>query len=161
GTVRLWDVAGGTGPRVLWRHDWGVLWAGFDPDGDHVAAVAIGQSDNQKMTFVAKVWRAPDGGGGCTLPSKPRLPPPAPGCAVAAAFTADGRQLVLADTEVKCFSTTDGTLARTLPGYCARGTRDVALSPGPDGRQLALADNDGTLRLVDLATGAGRTLGSE
>jgi eukaryotic-like serine/threonine-protein kinase len=161
GTVRLWDVAGGPGPRVLWRLDSGVLWAGFGPDGDHVAAVAIGQSDNQKMTFVAKVWRARDGGEVCTIRWKPRLEPNAAGCAVAAAFTADGRQLVLADTEVKFFSTTDGTLARTLPGYCARGTRDVALSPGPDGRQLALADNDGTLRLVDLATGAGRTLGSE
>src|SRR5581483_4111633 len=132
--LRLLDAATGTETAAL---DFGATWTGtcsFSPDGTLVAA-----SGGPPYTTV--VWDA------ATRAERYRLPL----LSYAAAFSPDGRLLaVTRQSDVLVVDSAKGQEVRTLRGHTGH-VYDAAWAP--DGRFLASAGADQTVRVWEVATG--------
>jgi hypothetical protein len=137
--VKVWDVA--TGKRLYTLSDptdW-VFTVAWSPDGKHLAAGGADKS--------VRVWEANEAGG--TLVRSVF----AHGKAISRLdYTADGRTLVSAgeDRVVKLWDAAKMTETRAFP---AQPDDLLAVAARPDGKQLAVGRYDGTLQLIDPATG--------
>ncbi|HKE01693.1 MAG TPA: hypothetical protein VKE69_11830, partial [Planctomycetota bacterium] len=179
GTVRLWDVASGAGRAVFHGHEGRMRAVRFSPDGERLATVA----DDSTVRFwdarsrgdanvlphphtVYAVAFTPDGrrfvtgclGGAGTL----RVFDSATGELVAAwldhpvtslAIGADGRELLVGATQVETrrIDAATGERLSTAP-YHDWTTEALAFDPARP--RWASTGRDGTLRVVDSATGS-------
>ncbi|SOD65683.1 WD40 repeat [Streptomyces zhaozhouensis] len=140
GVVRTWDVATGEERRNLHGHDGPVSAVAFSPNGHALATVG--------RDGAVRLWRAP---GAETARS---LSVQEPSFGYVWAFGPDGTSLASADPSgggpVRLWDLVTGE-GRELPGVAPR-----SLAFGPDGGTLATAQDDGTVRLRDAATGEER-----
>jgi WD40 repeat protein len=179
GIVRLWDAATGQHLRTFDAHTTWVWGVAFSPDGRLAAAsqdgtvriwdAATGQELVKVRPLVTRVAFSPDGR---------RLAAAGPDGAVriwdaptrqtaltfqghtasilGVAFSPDGKQLAsVGDQIVKVWNAATGEETLCLAGH-THWVVGVAFSP--DRRRLASASQDGTVKVWDLATGAGSPL---
>jgi WD40 repeat protein len=141
GELRLWEVASGAG-RSVYRHQLDVTTVAFSPDGRYLAS---GSADHS-------VWLQPLGVG-----EGHRLDVGATGV-LTLRFSADSAVLFvgsMGDPWVRRYATPTGQPLEPLKGHTNTVLR-MALSP--EGRRLASASTDGTVRVWDLASGESRAL---
>jgi WD40 repeat protein/serine/threonine protein kinase len=140
GTVRLWDAGGGEPIRTL-RGDARTLWGlAFSEDGQRLAAV--GEQKGSVTIWDTRTWQPirppslPDRFGLCT-----------------AAFSPDGGRLAAAGFgrfSIVIWDAATGARVHVIQGH----TWVIhQLSFSPDGRLLASAAHDGTVRVWDVMTG--------
>src|SRR2546425_19134 len=136
-TVRLWDVATGTGIRRLGGHAGTVFSVAFAPDGKTLAS---GSEDH-----TVKLWDVVTGKQIRTLKGHTNT-------VTSVAFAPDGKTLASGseDETVKLWDVATGEEIRTLKGHTWR-VYSVAFAP--DGKTLASGSRDRTVRLWDVATG--------
>lgn len=146
--VRLWDpVAGKAGATLSGHSDW-VLCLAFSADGKWLAS---GGYDG-----VVRVWDVATAKKLLEIPARSVTPPNAPAAPTATvhalAFSPDGKLLALgaSDGLIHLANTTDGKIARTLPGHTSTVT---ALAFHPSGTLLVSASKDDTIRLWTPANG--------
>jgi hypothetical protein len=146
GTVKVWDTVTSR-PIALRGHSNPVFSVGFGDDGRHVVSKSedvttkhwdldTGEED-RTIPPRERDGPIPTHGGG-TPPSRSRLSP-------------DGKLLAeVKGLEVEVRSTASGTVASILKGHIW-DILDIVFSP--DGKRIATASNDGTIKLWDVATG--------
>lgn len=143
GSIKLWDVAGGTELTTLRGHTNGVYGVAFSPDGRTLASVSIDGT--------VKLWQTETGEQLASLPRE---------FVGEVTFSPDGRLFAVAGESAKLEVWDLATRQKlwTLVGH--EGTvGGIAFSP--DGRTLASGGNDGRVKLWDIKTGTElRTLSS-
>ncbi len=171
-TARVWDAATGKQLQVFTDYEGIVLGTAFSPDGTHLATsstdgtakiwnVGTGElsltfagggpdiaysPDGSRIATVsgaatAKIWDAATGKELLTLTGHGAELRPV-------AFSADGKFLATGsgDNTAKIWDVETGQELLTLPGS-GGGTYGVAFSPLNGGSQLAVASNDGVVRI--------------
>jgi hypothetical protein len=137
--VKVWEVATGTRLYTLGEStDWlyAVAWS---PDGRHLAAAGVDKS--------IRVWQASATGGKLVHSVFAH-----PGPITRLVYAADGKTLysLSEDRMAKAWET--GRMVETRV-YARQPAATLALAVRPDHRQLAVGRYDGTLALLDEATG--------
>ncbi len=145
-TIRLWDLPSGRPVRTLRGHAEQINRIAFSPDGRSLASGA--GTWLERRPGEVQLWDVATG--------RPGVRPALGQSAVvyALAFRPDGRHLAVAWSQrLTVFDAATGEAVRDARYAC--GVHDVAYSP--DGRRLAVALYDGTVRLLDAATGVERS----
>jgi WD40 repeat protein len=135
--ARVWEVGPGSSPVLLRDHTSYVYPVAYSPDG---AWIASGSWDG-----TVRVWDARTGLPGAALRHTNRVR--------ALAFSPDNTWLVSGcddDDRLTIWDFATGRPRKRIPGP---GKTPAALAVSPDGARLAAQDLDGTLRIIDLATG--------
>jgi WD40 repeat protein len=138
GTVRLWDAGTGRPQRTLRPNDKGIAGLAFSPDGTRLAAAVHDRT--------ARLWDT------TTWQEVPPSPLASSSGGVSVAFSPDGRLLASACNARRSLHIWDaatGKLTRELPNQWVH----TCVAFHPDGRHLALANVDGTVRVWDVTTG--------
>jgi WD40 repeat protein len=135
GTAKIWEVKTGNLIFTLVGHASGVVDIAYSPDGKKMAT-ASGDA-------TAKIWDATTGNESLTLTGHSAELRPV-------AFSPDGKYLATGSTDntAKIWNVETGQELLTLPGSQG-GVYGVAFSPS-DGSQLAVASNDGVVRIFTL-----------
>jgi WD40 repeat protein len=140
GTIRLWDIPSGKETSVLAGFHDEIRAVGFSADGATLVACAF----NGEI----RTWSMKSGG-------KPEPVPLRMGPADTFALAPDGRTLVIASGigHASVLTFWDLKTGQVRQERAGSGAGNNALAFAPDGRVLACADRDGTLRLRDGQTG--------
>ncbi len=136
GTAKIWDVKTGKLVVTLTGHTSAVVDIAYSPDGKKIATVS--------GDATAKIWDAATGEELLTLTGhRAELRP--------VAFSPDGRFLATGsgDNTAKIWDVATGQELLTLPGS-EGGVYGVAFSPSGGGAHLAVASNDGIVRIFTL-----------
>lgn len=141
GNVRLWDARAGAELRVKLRHEGIVPTLAFSPDG---RSLATGSLDS-----TLKVWDLAAARAGEARREMHREP----AGVNSLCYTADGASIVTAhgNRVLRVQDAATGRLTATLRGPEATSN---LMTLHPDGKRLAVASHDRTLRLFDLASRA-------
>jgi WD40 repeat protein len=133
GTAKIWDVKTGELLFTLTGHTSGVTDIAYSPDGSKLATVS--------GDTTAKIWDAVTGRELLTLTGHSAELRPV-------AFSPDGKFLVTGsgDNTAKIWNVETGEELLTLPGSKG-GVQGVAFSPSDGGSHLAVASNDGVVRV--------------
>jgi WD40 repeat protein/transcriptional regulator with XRE-family HTH domain len=137
-TAKVWDIKTGDLLLTLTGHSDGVTDIAYSPDGKKIATVS---SD-----ATAKIWDAATGKELLTLIGHSSELRPV-------AFSPDGKFLATGsgDNTAKIWDVETGQEVLTLPGNQG-GVYGVAFSPSDGGSHLAVASNDGVVRIFLLPT---------
>ena len=133
GTVKTWDAETAQPLRTLEGHEAGIIDVAFSPDG---SKLATGSGD-----ATARLWDPLTGTELLTLQGH--------GAGVfSVSFSPDGNWLATgsADNTAKVWSVASGQELLTLPGSSG-GAYAVAFDPRPNEARLAVASNDGIVRV--------------
>jgi WD40 repeat protein len=132
-TAKVWDIKTGDLLLTLTGHSGGVTDIAYSPDGKKIATVS---SD-----MTAKIWEAATGKELLTLIGHSAGLRPV-------AFSPDGNLLATGsgDNTAKIWDVETGQEILTLPGNQG-GVYGVAFSPADGGSHLAVASNDGVVRI--------------
>jgi WD40 repeat protein len=138
GTAKIWDVKTGELLSTLEGHVSGVVDISYSPDGKKIATVS--------NDATAKIWDAGNGKELLTLTGHSSELRPI-------AFSPDGKFLATGsgDNTAKIWDVETGQELLTLPGS-EGGVYGVAFSPTDNGSHLAIASNDGVVRILTLQT---------
>lgn len=140
-TVRLWDLATGTGRAVTVTEGRPVLAVAFSPDGSTIAA-ATGED-------TVRLWNTTTGRQTAAFSGQRGVR--------SVAFSPDGRTLATGSGEgdVRLWNTRTGTAGATLTGH-TDAVKSLAFSP--DGATLASGSGDTTVRLWRVEDGTNRAV---
>ena len=136
GTSKVWDVKTGELLITLAGHTSGVVDIAYSPDGRKLATAS--------NDATAKIWDAATGSELFTLTGHSSEIRPL-------AFSPDGKYLATGsgDNTAKVWDVETGAEILTLPGSQG-GVYGVAFSPSDHGSHLAVASNDGVVRIFTL-----------
>ena len=139
GSVHLWDMARGEAVPVRLRHDDSVSSLAFSPDG---ATLATGSLDSN-----LRLWDVGAALGGDARRVLFRQPSPV----TSLAWTSGGESILTGHTSrvLRLLDPMRARLLATLRGPTAQVTQLVL---SPDGRSMAVASRDRTIRLIEIET---------
>jgi WD40 repeat protein len=137
-TAKIWDAKMGELLFTLVGHASGVVDIAYSPDGKKIATVS--------NDATAKIWDAATGAELLTLTGHSAELRPV-------AFSPDGKFLATGsgDNTARIWDVATGQEILTLPGS-AGGVYGLAFSPSDEGAHLAVASNDGVIRIFLLKT---------
>ena len=149
GTVRLWDPNGGKAVATLSGHLGAVNSVAFSPDGKLLAAGCQGAAERKSGEI--RLWQLSSAAGGlASTPTQRAILQGHQGPVQGVAFSADGKTLASGGGlpgkmgELKLWDVVTHQHKQDLPGSFDR-VLDLAYTP--DGRGLAVAAADGTIKL--------------